>query len=96
MPTEFSAVLGGDQAVTRVERRSHRRTEVNVAQAHHQIAGFKNRSVHLIEIGQVVDPANKFQVAWAPGRVLAHRGHIFLDGQLAGRVIPGQRQMDDA
>ena len=95
-PGARRVVLGGDQAMARIERGGHRRAEVDVAQAHHQVAGVEHRAVDLVQIGQVVDAADKFQVARAPGRVLAHRGHVLVDGQLAGRVIPGQRQMDDA
>ena len=50
-PGARRVVFGGHQAMARVQRGGHRRTEVNVAQAHHQITGFKDRSVHLIEIG---------------------------------------------
>src|SRR3990167_6272771 len=91
-PGARRVVFGGDQAMTRVQRRGHRRAQVDVAQAHDQITGLEHRAVHLVQIRQVVDPADELQVARAPGRVLAHRGHVFLDRQLAGRVVPGQRQ----
>ncbi|MNI04521.1 hypothetical protein D3C73_574440 [compost metagenome] len=82
--------------MARVERGGDRCAEVDVAQAHHQVTGVEHRALHFIEVRQVVDAADELQVARAPRRVLAHRGHVFLDGQLARRVVPGQRQMDDA
>lgn len=56
--------------MTRVERRGHRRAEVDVAQAHDQVAGVEHRAVDLVQIRQVVDAADKFQVARAPGASL--------------------------
>ncbi|MNV15695.1 hypothetical protein D3C71_1064270 [compost metagenome] len=82
--------------MARVEWGGHRRTEVNVAQAHHQITGVEYCALDLIEIRQVVDAADELQIARAPRRVLAHGGHVLFDRQLTRRVVPGQRQVDDA
>ncbi|MNS49007.1 hypothetical protein D3C72_815970 [compost metagenome] len=82
--------------MARIQRRGDWRSEVNVAKAHHQIARIEHRALYFVEIRQVVDAADELQIARAPRRVLAHGGHVFLDGQLARRVVPGQRQMDDA
>src|SRR3546814_6026875 len=80
----------------RVQWRSDGRAEVDVPKAHHQVAGVEHRALYFVEVGQVVDAPDELQVARAPGRVLAYRGHVFFDGQLAGRIVPGQRQMHDA
>ena len=49
MPTTFGGVqvragivLGGHQPMTRVERRGHRRAQVDIAQAHDQVAGVED------------------------------------------------------
>ena len=44
----------------------------------------------------VVDATDEFKVARAPWGILAHGGHVFVDGELAGRIVPGQRQVHDA
>lgn len=83
MPTEFSAVgtrrvvFGGHQTVTRVERCRHRRAKVNISQPHHQITGIKDGFVDLVDIFQIVNPADKLQITRAPWRVAAHGGHVF-------------------
>jgi len=82
--------------VPRIERRGHRRAEVHIPQPHHQIAGVEDGFIHRVDIFQVVNTADKFQVARTPGRIAAHGGHVFVDGFLARRIVPGERQPDDA
>jgi hypothetical protein len=82
--------------VARVERCRHRRAKVNISQPHHQITGIKDGFVDLVDIFQIVNPADKFEVTRAPWRVAAHGGHVFFNRLLTGRVIPGERQPDHA
>ena len=79
-----------------IQRGSDRRAQIDVAQAHHQIGCLEKRLFYLIDAVQPVNTADEFQVARAPGGVLAHRLHVFRDGGLAGLVIPGQGQVHDA
>ncbi len=80
----------------RVQRRGHRRAQVDVAQSHDQVTGIKDDVAHLVDAVQAVDAADELDVVGAPGRVGAHRCMYLLDGLLDGRVVPGQRQMHDA
>ena len=95
-PGAGRVVLGGHQPVARVVGGGHRRAQVDVAQAHHHIAGVEQDLLHLVDAVQAVDAADELDVAGAPGGVLAHRLHVFLDRQAAGFVVPAQRQVDDA
>ena len=58
--------------MARIKGRGHRRTQVNVAQAHHQVAGVEYGLLDLVDAVQAIDAANEFQVARAPGRILAN------------------------
>src|SRR5690606_21704514 len=60
-----------------------------------QVAGLESGAIYGVQVRLVVDAADELEVARAPGCVLAHRGHVFLDGQLAGRIVPGQWQVHD-
>ena len=82
--------------MSRIQRRGHGRAEIDVAQAHHQVAGVEDRLADRVDVGQVVDATDEFKVARAPWGILAHGGHVFVDGELAGRIVPGQRQVHDA
>ena len=95
-PGARRVVLGGDQAVAGVERRGHRRAQVDVAQAHDQVAGVEHDASDLVDAVQAVDAADELDVARAPRGVRAHRLHVFLDRQPRGGVVPGQREVDDA
>ncbi len=87
-------VFGGHQPVTRIERGCHRRTEIDIPQPHDQVAGVKHRAINLVNIVEIVDAADKLQVAWTPWRIPAHGGHVLVDGFLARRIVPRQRQPD--
>src|SRR6478752_9704242 len=78
-PSARGVVLGGDQAVPRVERRGHRRTEINVTEPEHQIARAKHDVFDALQIRQPVDALNELDVARSPGRVLAHDLRVFFD-----------------
>ena len=91
-PGAGRVVFGGDQAVARVQRRGHRRAQVHIAQAQHQVAGVEHGAVHRVQVGQAVDAADELDVAGAPGRVRPHRLHVLLDRQARAGIVPGQRQ----
>ena len=96
-PGARGVVLGGDEAVPRVGRRGDRRAEVDVAEAEHEIAGVEHDAACTSSIGvEAVDAADELDVAGAPGRVGAHGLDVLADGELGGRVVPGERQVDDA
>ena len=95
-PGTCRVVLGGHQPLARVQRRGHRCAEIDIAEAHHQIAGVEYRLAHCRLIGEAIDAANEFQIARAPGGVRAHRALVLVDGLLTRRVIPGQRQVHGA
>ncbi len=82
--------------MTRIQRRRHRCAEIDIPQPHHQIAGVEDRFVNVVHVRQIVNAADKLEVARTPGRVPAHGGHVLVDGLLAGRIVPGERQPDDA
>ena len=48
-PGARRVVLGGDQPMARVERRRHRRAEVDVAQSQHQIARLEHDATHVVD-----------------------------------------------
>ncbi len=79
-----------------IDRRGDRGAEVNVPQSEHQIVRRKDCAIDVINRGEAVDPADEFDVAWAPWRVWPNRLHIFLDRQLNRWVVPRERQMDGA
>ena len=95
-PGASRVVFGGHQTMTRIERCRNRRTQVDIPQPHHQIAGVEHRFIDLIDIRQIVDTTDKLQVARTPWRIPAHGGHVFVDGLLARRIVPGERQPDHA
>ena len=95
-PGAGRVVLGGDQSMTRVQRRGHGRAQVHIAQAHHQVAGAVDDVLDLLLAVEPVDAADELDVARAPGRIRVHRLHVALRGQLHRRIVPGQRQVDDA
>ncbi len=92
-PGAGGIVLGGDQAVARVHRRRHRRAEVDVAEAHDEVARVEHDPLHVVDGGKAVDPADELDVVRAPGRVVTHDRHVLLDGLVDRRVLPGQRQV---
>ncbi len=95
-PGARRVVLRGHQPVTRVERRRHRRAEVHVAEAEHEVAGVEHDAVHVVDAVESVHPADELDVPRAPRRVGAHAVHVPLDGLARRRVVPRQRQVDDA
>ena len=78
--------------MARVQGRGHGRPQVHIAQAHHEVAGVEHDVVDRLQVRQPVDAADEFDVAGTPGRVRAHRLHVFVDRKPGGRVVPGQRQ----
>ncbi len=48
-PGAGRVVLGGDQAVARVQRGRDRRAEVDVAEAEHEVLGVEHRAVHVVD-----------------------------------------------
>nr|GFD24857.1 hypothetical protein [Tanacetum cinerariifolium] len=62
-PGPRRVVLGGHQTMTWVQRGGDRRAEVDIAQPHHQIAGVEHRALHFVQIRQVVDATDEFQIA---------------------------------
>ena len=89
-------VLGGDQAMARIDGGGDGRAEIDVAQAEHQIVGVEDDAVDVVDGGEAVDAADEFDVAGAPGRVGAHGLGVLADGELGGGIVPGERQVDDA
>ncbi len=87
-PGARRVVFGGDQAMARVQRCGHRRAQVNVPQAQHQVGGSEDDLAHRLDRRQAVDAANELDVAGAPRGVGAHRLHVLADGQLGGGIVP--------
>ena len=82
--------------MARIKRRGYRRSQIDVAQSKHQVAGAEHDAAHLIDRIEAVDAANKLDIAGTPGRVRPHALHVLSDGQLSSRIVPGQRQMNHA
>src|SRR5690606_4823035 len=95
-PGARRVVFGGDQAMARIERGGYRRTEIDLAETHHHIAGIEHDFFDVFDAVEAVDAANEFDIARAPRSIPAHGLHVFFDGEPAGGVIPRQRQPDDA
>ena len=70
-PRAGRVVLGGDQAVPRVQRGRDGGAQVHVAQAHDQVRRVEHRAVDVVDGAQAVDPADELDVPRAPGRVVA-------------------------
>src|SRR5262249_25969705 len=56
-------VFGRDEAMSRIDRRCHRRAEVDVAQAKHKITGSEYDFADVFDRIQSIDAADKFNVA---------------------------------
>ncbi len=82
--------------MARIERRRDWRAEINVAEPHHEIARIEDDAAYVVDGIEPVHPADELDVARTPGRVLSHRLHIFVDGDSGRRVVPGERQVNDA
>ena len=76
----------------RVQRRRHRRAEVDVTQAQHQVFGVENDPVHIVHCGQTVDPPDEFDVPRTPRCVVPNPGHVPLDRLPGSRIVPRQRK----
>ena len=79
MPTAFSGVhvragivLGRDEAMTRIDRRRHRRAEIDVAETEHEIARVEHDALHVLDRIETVDAADELDVRRAPRRVGPH------------------------
>ena len=55
--------------MTRVDRGRHRRTEIDVAEAEHEIAGIKHDASHRRLVIEAVDAPDKLNIRRAPRRV---------------------------
>src|SRR5258708_2413559 len=86
-PRARGIVLGGDEAMARIERRRDRRAEVDVAETQNKIAGLENDPTDLIFALEPVDPANEFDVRRTPGRVRPHQFAIFFYCELGLFVV---------
>ena len=95
-PGAGRVVLRGHQPVAGVERRGHRRAEVDVAEAEHEVAGVEHDAVHVVDRVEAVDPADELEVRRAPRGVVADDLHVAADGLEGGRVLPRQREVDGA
>ena len=51
-PRAGRVVLGGDQPVPGVERRGHRRAEVDVAEAEHEVGGVEHDALDVVDVGR--------------------------------------------
>ena len=71
-----------------VQWRGHRRAQVHVTQAQHEVTRIKHGAVHSVDVGEAIDAANELDVAGAPGRIHPHGLHVFLDRQPGRAVIP--------
>src|SRR6201999_2082244 len=80
-------VFGGDQPMTRIERRRDRSPEIHIAQAEHQIARGKDDALHVIDAVESVDPSDELDVAGTPGGIGANRLHVLRNGELSGIVV---------
>src|SRR5206468_4268587 len=81
-------VLGRHEAVPRIDRRGNRRTEVNVTEAEHEVARVEGDALDVRDRPEAVDAPDELEIAWAPRRVLAHRLHVFADGEEGRLVLP--------
>ena len=95
-PGAGRVVLGGDEAVAGVERGRHRGAEVDVAEAEHEVGRVEDDAVHVVDVVEAVDAADELEVARAPRGVGADDPHVDVDRLTRGRVVPAQRQVDDA
>ena len=94
-PGARGVVFGRNESMPRIDGCGDGGAQIDIAQSHHQVAGIEYDILHRIGIGQAVDPANEFDVVGTPGRIVAHRRHIFLDGRNGRGVAPAERQVDD-
>jgi hypothetical protein len=78
-----------------IDGRGHRRTEVHVAQAEHQVARAIDDLLHVVFAAEAVDAPDELYVARRPGGICTHRLHVLLYGKLGCRIIPRQGQVDD-
>ncbi len=79
-----------------IERRRHRRTQIDIAQPQNEIAGGKDHLLHRLDRIEPVDAADEFDVGRAPGRIRPHQLLIPRHRQPRLLIIPRQGQMNDA
>ena len=87
-PGAGGVVFGRHQPMTWIERRRDRRTQIHVAQTHHQITCVEHDALDVSDTVKPVDAPDELDIAWAPWRIRAYRLHVFVDGQPRGRIVP--------
>src|SRR5205823_3746427 len=75
-PGTGRVVLGGDQAVRRIQRYGDGRAQVHVAQPDDEVRRRRHDVEHVGALRQPVDPPDELDVVRAPRRVPAHRGLV--------------------
>ncbi len=94
-PGAGGIVFRRHQPVTRIQGNRHRSAQIDIAQAHHQVARIENDPSYLVHGGKSVDAPNELDVIRTPGRVGTHRGGVARDRFRHGRIGKGQGQPDD-
>src|SRR6266478_6445875 len=95
-PRSGGIVFRGHQTVARIYGCGYRRSQIDVAQPEHQVAGTEDNAVNFIDGIEAVDAANEFDVAGTPGRIRPHTLCVFANGKLSGGIIPGKWEMNQA
>jgi hypothetical protein len=68
--------------MTRIDRRRHRRAEIDIAEPEHEIARRQHDALHRVDRFETIDPADELDIRWTPGRVGTHQLVIFAHGEL--------------
>ena len=82
--------------MARVQRRRHRGAQIHIAETHDQIIRIEHNILDIPSGGQAIDALNKVNVTRTPGRVIAHRLHININGLLNRGIVPAQWQVNTA
>ncbi len=82
--------------MSRIDRRSHRCSEVHIAQTEHEVTRLEHDSLHVVYRVEAVDTADELEVPGAPRRIRADALHVTLGREPCCRVVPREGQVDDA
>ena len=79
-----------------INGRRYGRAEIDITQPHDQISGVEHDLFDVLKGRETIYPPDELDIVGAPGRIVADRGHVFVDGLINCRVLPAQRQIDHA